>query len=329
MARLSRPKSSERMHYFRSRLRKASCMNDDDSCEDHSDDDLPPPHPSTSLSPSPGQEELIASSPSSLRTALSKIRPEDMNQQLQSAFFTSLPPEIRLESNQDEEDPMQMDSWPGWRGKNQPPRWFWHAWGLRLRWGAHWRCQADAMTAWKTSDDGTCVDERSLRRGNYMDVFLTCKKIYSEAVESFFESTTLIFTASEDAYRFFVQQPHAYQSKIHALDFSFTHFKDHLFLQPIASEHPRLAVGSNVPVSQDVWKPLMLCVREKLPELRRLRVHLSTSAPPERVEMFLEVLRTWVQDGYGKIEERDDGLVYVGEGMQQAGLRSDVEEQEP
>lgn len=151
---------------------------------------------------------------------------------------------------------------------------------------------------------------------------------YAEAVESFFESTTLIFTASEDAYRFFIQQPHPYQSKIHALDFSFTHFKDHLFLQPIASKHPRLAVGRNVPVSREVWTPLMLCVREKLPELQWLRVQLSTSVPAERVEMFLDVLRTWVQEGSGKIEEKTDGLVYVGEGRQEAALRIAVAEPE-
>lgn len=343
-------------------------MTDDDSYEDHSDDELPPPHPSTSLSPTPIEEEQVSSSPlsSSSRDHTAPIQPCDMVEQLQSTFFTGLPPEIRrmiytevwrasndtlrlhihaasdgsklthtsckcsaVESSLDEEDPMQMDSWPGWRGKNQPPRWFWHAWGLRLRWGVHWRCQADAMTAWKTRDDGTCVDERILRRGSYLDVFLTCKRMYAEAVESFFESTTLIFTASEDAYLFFIQQPHPYQFKIHALDFSFTHFKDHLFLQPIASKHPRLAAGSNVPVSREVWTPLMLCVREKLPELQWLRVHLSTSAPAERVEMFLEVLRTWVQEGYGKVEEKNDGLVYVGRGRQKAALEAAVDGPDP
>lgn len=211
MAKLAPPKSNERMHYFRSRLRKASCMNDDDSDGDHSDDDLPPPRPSSSLSPSPIPEEPIASS---LQTPRLKINPDDMDQQHQCAFYTRLPPEIRrmiytgvwctsndtlklhihaasdesklthtpckcssVQSSLEEEDPMQMDSWPGWGGKNQPPRWFWHALGLRMRWGAHWRCQADAMTAWKTTDDGTCVDERDLRRASYLNVFLTCKKM--------------------------------------------------------------------------------------------------------------------------------------------------------
>lgn len=148
---------------------------------------------------------------------------------------------------------------------------------------------------------------------------------YSEAVESFFESTTLLFTASEDAYRFFVQQPHPYQSSIHALDFSFTHFKDHLFLQPIATKNPQLAVGNNVPVYQEVWTPLTLCVREKLPELRWLRIHLSTSAP---AELFLDALRKCAQEGYGEVEETNGGLVYIGEGSQHAMLSTAVEEQE-
>lgn len=148
---------------------------------------------------------------------------------------------------------------------------------------------------------------------------------YSEAVESFFESTTLLFTASEDAYRFFIQQPHPYQTSIHALDFSFTHFKDHLFLQPIATKNPQLAVGGKVPVSQEVWTPLMQCVREKLPELRWLKIHLSTSAP---AEMFLDALRKWAQEGDGEVEETTGGLVYVGEGSQHATLSTAVEEQE-
>lgn len=150
---------------------------------------------------------------------------------------------------------------------------------------------------------------------------------YSEAVESFFESTTLIFTASEDAYRFFIQQPHPYHSKIHALNFSFTHFKDHLFLQPITTKQPRLAVGNNIPVSEEIWAPLMLCVREQLPELRWLRVHLSTSAPAERVEMFFDALRAWEQEGCGRIEEKNGGLIYIGEGRQYAELSNIGEDQ--
>lgn len=70
----------------------------------------------------------------------------------------------------------QTDPWPGWRGKNQPPRWFWHAWGLRLRWGAHWKCQASAMMYWNTRHDGTSEDLRR-QKGGWMGVFLCCRRM--------------------------------------------------------------------------------------------------------------------------------------------------------
>lgn len=214
MAKLIRPRSTERLHYVRSRLRKASCMNNHNACGDDSDE-LPRPHASSNLSPSNGTQLVEEAKNPYPVPGPSQLSPQvDMDDQCSSAFFTCLPPEIRrmiyievwrasddtmklhihggsdgprldhtpcrcsaAESRLDDEDPMRMDSWPGWRGRNQPPRWFWHAWGLRLRWGAHWRCQADAMLAWKTREDGTCVDVRSLRRGSYMDVFLTCKRV--------------------------------------------------------------------------------------------------------------------------------------------------------
>ena len=78
----------------------------------------------------------------------------------------------------EEDDPMKTDPWPGWRGRNQPPRWFWHAWGLRMRWGSpHWRCQAEAMLSWRARADGTCADERSLGSSSYLPVFLTSRRV--------------------------------------------------------------------------------------------------------------------------------------------------------
>lgn len=74
-------------------------------------------------------------------------------------------------------DPMQTDPWPGWRGRNQPPRWFWHAWGLRLRWGPHWTCQAAAMRDWEARADGTSVDFRGQRGLGWMGMFLTCRQM--------------------------------------------------------------------------------------------------------------------------------------------------------
>lgn len=97
-----------------------------------------------------------------------------------SARLTTTPcqytPSATYSTRDDEADPMQTDPWPGWRGKNQPPRWFWHAWGLRLRWGPHWKCQEAAMLDWKTRGDGTCVDLRG-KKGGWMGIFLSCRQM--------------------------------------------------------------------------------------------------------------------------------------------------------
>lgn len=150
-------------------------------------------------------------------------------------------------------------------------------------------------------------------------LLLTTNPRYAEAIESFLESTTLIFTASEDAYRFLVQPPHRHPhaNKIRSLQMAFTHFKDHLFLQRIEPRHPRLPDGQlgPVPVSWALWVPLMRCVREGLPELRRLTVHLGAAAAPNaREEVFLDVLRGWADEGFGTVEERAGGVVYTETG---------------
>lgn len=59
----------------------------------------------------------------------------------------------------------------------------------------------------------------------------------------------------------------------------------------------------------------MRCVREGLPELRRLTVHLSAAAAPTaREEVFLDVLREWAAEGCGTVEEKAGGLVYTETG---------------
>lgn len=138
------------------------------------------------------------------------------NQQLQSPFFSTLPVELRrliytelfrstnplmkmhlhaaydgarlgitpchylpsatYSTRDDAVDPMRTDPWPGWRAKNQPPRWFWHAWGLRLRWGPHWKCQDAEMMKWKARSDGTCVDLRG-KDGGWLGMFLSCMRM--------------------------------------------------------------------------------------------------------------------------------------------------------
>lgn len=71
----------------------------------------------------------------------------------------------------------------------------------------------------------------------------------------------------------------------------------------------------------------MVCVREKLPDLRWLRINLSTSTPTAKVEMFLGALKKWEREGYGRVEERNDGIIYVEEGGQQGALRSGDEQE--
>lgn len=197
---------------WRRRLRRAAfkLKNHDDTAGEDSGDHLPPPEPSPELSTPPvqGHETSPSGSPAG------QIRQDNRNEQLESALFSRLPLEIRRmiytrvwlglnetmkmhihasskgpklahtrckcsteESGREETDPMQLADWPGWRGKNQPPKWFWHAWGLRLRWGAHWKCQADAMLAWKPAEYESSDDLGGLWSSDFLYVFLTCKRM--------------------------------------------------------------------------------------------------------------------------------------------------------
>ncbi|KAF3767949.1 hypothetical protein M406DRAFT_70053 [Cryphonectria parasitica EP155] len=227
-------------------------------------------------------------------------------------------PKAMFSTLDDERDPMQTEPWPGWKGRIQPPRWFWYAWGLRLKWRGHWKCQAAEMMQWKAQGDGSCVDLRKGGRASgLMGVFLCCTRMYAEAIECLFESTELIFTASEDAYRFFVQNPHSHTSKIRRLDFAFDHFKDHLFLQRIETQHPRLLVGGGgdgdgrlptAPVSWELWRPLLASVRSGTPELRRFRIYLSPPSP--RCDDLVRLLDEWEAEGYGWVTEQADGVIY-------------------
>ncbi|KAG6364045.1 hypothetical protein INS49_009148 [Diaporthe citri] len=347
MARIANPpRSFERLHHVRARLRKASCLTadaHDDVSQDedsggYSDDEQRRAHPfAPGQSPAPTGDAQGASPPSSTPAAPQAVPVQEADPQAQSAFFNRLPPEVRRmvythvwrlsnptlalhihaacdgarlthtpccttpsppglmsveeAGEAEEDDPMRTDPWPGWRGRNQPPRWFWHAWGLRMRWGSpHWKCQAEEMLSWRARADGTCADERGLGSSGYLPVFLTSRRVYAEAIESFLESTTLIFTASEDAYRFFVQHPHRHRARVRSVQLAFTHFKDHLFLQRIEPRHPRLPDSQlGVPVS-------------------------AAAAPTAREEVFLDVLREWAAEGYGTVEERAGGLVYTETG---------------
>ncbi|CAN8103175.1 unnamed protein product [Discula destructiva] len=334
---------------MRARWRKASCLSADSYEEDDAqrpgDELLPQSLPETS----PAFERQSVTSP--LPSDLDPGDMGEAYEQLPSGFFATLPAEVRrmiytelwrasnpllkmhihssaggprlvttpchyvpkatYSTRDDEIDPVLLDPRYVWTNVNLPPRWFWHAWGLRMKWGVHWKCQAAAMLDWQPRADGTCQDLRG-SGGEWLGCFLTCRRMYAEAIDSLFESTQLIFTASEDAYRFFVQNPHSHLDKIRNVDFAFSHSKDHLFLQPIESKHPRLEEGTSsasVPVSWGVWLPLMLCVRERMPDLRELRIHID--APNVRGDGFVETLDEWEHCGYGWLVEQEGGCIYL------------------
>lgn len=200
--------SFSQVQSMRARLRKASCMSD----ESYEDDNLP--HGPLHLQPwaPTSRLEAAACPPASQR----RSNNGQIDDQLESALFTKLPVELRrmiytelwrssnplmkmhihgsangpklvptpcqyepkatFSTRDDEVDPMRTDPWPAWRSRNQPPRWFWHAWGLRLRWGVHWKCQAMAMLNWNPRVDGTCED-LSGTDGRWLGCFLTCRKM--------------------------------------------------------------------------------------------------------------------------------------------------------
>lgn len=193
---------------IRARFRKASCMNDDSYDEDiHLGEPLHA-QPWTPTYEQPGTEFVLSSE--------TRHDNGEAHEQVESAFFTKLPVELRrmiytelwrscnplmkmhihgsatgprltttscryepkatYSTRDDEVDPMRTDPWPAWRSRNQPPRWFWHAWGLRLRWGVHWKCQAAAMMDWHPRGDGTCEDLRGADV-RWLGCFLTCRKM--------------------------------------------------------------------------------------------------------------------------------------------------------
>ncbi|KAK3688761.1 hypothetical protein B0T22DRAFT_490371 [Podospora appendiculata] len=103
------------------------------------------------------------------------------------------------------------------------PVWFWFVLGTQVHWGRHSDCQA----RW----DG---DEAV---APFLPVFLVCKRIYWEAIDSLFSTVTPVFTSSQDAYRFFVCAPHPFLASLLSLEPSFTTtVSDPLFLHELLDE---------------------------------------------------------------------------------------------
>ncbi|KAK1834973.1 hypothetical protein QBC39DRAFT_342333 [Podospora conica] len=120
------------------------------------------------------------------------------------------------------------------------PPWYFFAWNQRKYWGKHWKCQSANMKRWDRTTGITAPDVAS----PFLPVFLTCKKMYWEAIASLFNHTTLVFTSSEDAYRFFVHDQHPLAYAIRSIELIFTDPNDHLFLVQIQRETPANAADA-------------------------------------------------------------------------------------
>ncbi|KAK4197966.1 hypothetical protein QBC40DRAFT_284523, partial [Triangularia verruculosa] len=127
-----------------------------------------------------------------------------------------------------DEDLLRVPEWLRHTLTSPPPKWFWHSWMLRLDWGtsSHWQCQAprhqhcDTTTARYTKSGGS----------SFISLLLTSKLVYQEAIIAMSETTTLIFTSSEDAYDFTVTNPYPHLSKLRSIEFTFASPYDSIYV---------------------------------------------------------------------------------------------------
>lgn len=198
MGKYSGKRSHSQLSQMRARLRKASCIGDDAYDDEAEDATTNATAVTTTTTP------IITATDEphhQLQSALFSHLPIELRRMIYTSLFRSVNPHLKMHlhashdsarltatpclylpsatfsTRDDEVDPMLTDPWPGWRGKNQPPHWFWHAWGLRLRWGPHWKCQAAAMGDWRARGDGTCEDLRTGRGTGWLGVFLSCRRL--------------------------------------------------------------------------------------------------------------------------------------------------------
>ncbi|KAK1758852.1 hypothetical protein QBC47DRAFT_356769 [Echria macrotheca] len=188
-------------------------------------------------------------------------------------------------------DAQVIDPWPfDMEPQNMPPMWFWFAWIMRLHWDKHWKCQHAVMKRW----DSRTGSAREAAASPFLPVFLTCKKMYWEAVACLFETVTPVFTSSEDAYRFFIQRPHPFLGSVRSLEFCFTNPNDHLFLAQVQRDvrndpppdeaapaagtvpHPCMVMPCRLDVfGQQLWRELVEGVQASIPGLRDLDVTIG------------------------------------------------------
>ncbi|KAK3353732.1 hypothetical protein B0T25DRAFT_456652 [Lasiosphaeria hispida] len=185
-----------------------------------------------------------------------------------------------------QDDAQVIEPWPPFDRSNthMPPMWFWFAWVMRLHWDKHWKCQHAIMKRW----DPLTGNAKDAEPSPFLPLFLTCKKMYWEAIASLFENVTPIFTTSEDAHRFFIQKPHPFLGHIRSLEFSFTNSNDHLFLAQVRREpgsgkaapasvaggpstggHPCMTMPCRLEIfGQQLWSELVQGVQNRVPDLR-------------------------------------------------------------
>ncbi|KAL2127285.1 hypothetical protein VTI74DRAFT_10961 [Chaetomium olivicolor] len=108
------------------------------------------------------------------------------------------------------------------------PAFWWEAWGMRLQWERHWKCQREVLRRWDCARGEMSEDVDGKR--SFGEVFRVCKRMYVEASISFFENVTLVFMTSLDARQFLVQRPNMLLKHLRHLEFCFCHSYDHLFL---------------------------------------------------------------------------------------------------
>ncbi len=145
---------------------------------------------------------------------------------------------------------------------------------------------------------------------------------YWEAIVSFFESVTPVFTSSEDAYHFFNLKPHPFLGSFRSVEFSFTNPNDHLFLAqvqreqddtpppaavgPNTGDHPCLTVPCRLEVfGQQLWAQLVQGVKTRVPDLRDFDItivgRLNHAATLTRFGPFVE------GDEEVEVEQKEEG----------------------
>lgn len=124
-----------------------------------------------------------------------------------------------------------------------------------------------------------------------------------------------------------MQNPHSHLDKIRDVNFHFNDHRDALYRDtptPQGRHRGLRNARAPAPASWGVWLPLMRCVREKLPELRQLRIFIDAPSfiressatrfyryGEFKGDGFVETLEDWEREGYGWVTEQEGGCIYL------------------